>query len=189
MIRSLLVPCLAAIAVSAVASEGGPDMAAMATMSTTGAEHAALAHLVGNWSVASTMWMAPGAPPATSTATATGTSILDGKWIRLTYSGDWMGQPYHGEGVYGYDTMAKEHVSTWIDGATTGMTVLRGSADAQGVITYSSAMPYCPMERKPLAMRHVMHIESADRLTYTMYKTPEGGTESKGMELVYTRVP
>ena len=51
---------------------------AMEAMSKTGPEHAALSKDAGTWTVKSTMWMAPGAPPMTSAGTSTITSILDG---------------------------------------------------------------------------------------------------------------
>src|SRR5688500_12510760 len=56
--------------------------AAMEKMSKTGAEHEALKKAVGTWDVATTMWMAPGAPPMTSKGSATFTSVLNGKWIQ-----------------------------------------------------------------------------------------------------------
>jgi len=174
------------------AGETAPDpaaiQAAMQQMTTPVAEHAALAKTVGDWDVQSSMWMAPGAPPEVSKATATFAALLGGRWIRQDYQGSMMGQPYVGVGMSGYDTVAKEYVATWFDGFSTAPSHMTGaSKDGGATITYLSEMKHCPMTGGPLSMRSVLSNESADRMVFTMFNTPKGGTEQKSMELIYTR--
>jgi hypothetical protein len=183
---ALLITC------SMHAADSAPDpaavQAAMDLMSKTGPEHAILAKAVGEWDVQSTMWMAPGAPPTVSKASATFTSVLDGRWIRQDFQGEMMGRPYVGQGMNGYDTLEKQYVTTWYDNISTPFTAMTGSSpDGGKTITYTSEMKHCPMTGGPIAMRHVLAWESADRMVYTMFSTPRGGSEQKGMELVYTR--
>jgi hypothetical protein len=188
--RHLLLIALLATS-AAFAAEGAPDPAAMAAamakMSTTGAEHAALAKAVGEWDVKSTMWM-PGAPAMTFDDHATFTVVLGGKWIRQDYAGVRMDKPYTGLGLSGYDTIAQRYVASWHDDFSTASMELTGtSGDGGKTITYASEMPFCPMTGGPLAVRQVLTFDSADRMTFTMFNTPKGGTEAKAMELVYTR--
>lgn len=190
--RYILILAFTVCALHAADPAPAPDAAAMQAameqMSKTGAEHVGLFKAVGNWDVQSSMWMAPNTPAMTSTATATFTQILDGKWMRQDYRGVMMNQPYTGLGLSGYDTVAKKYVATWCDNGSTGFMTMTGeSKDGGKTITYTSELPMCPMTGGPISMRHVLVVESADKMTYTMYNTPKGGVESKGMELVYTR--
>ncbi len=190
MRSNLLLPLLVVCSLGAAEPACDPVamQAAMEQMTKTGAEHAALARAVGTWDVQSSMWMAPGAPPVVSKASATFSQILGGKWLRQDYQGDMMGQPYVGQSTIGYDTMTKQYVATWIDGFSTGMMVMAGkSSDGGKTITWTSEMPFCPMTGGPIAMRYVEAWASADHMTFTMFQTPKGGTESKSMELVYSR--
>jgi hypothetical protein len=162
--------------------------AAMQKMSTTGAEHAALAKDAGEWDVQESMWMAPGTPPQTSSGHATIAPTLDGKWFRQDYRGEMMGKPFTGLGLNGFDTIQKKYVSVWIDSFSTGLMTMTGTSEDGGkTITYTSRMEYCPMTNGPMTTRSVIAHESADRMTMTMFNTPEGKSEEKAMELVYTR--
>lgn len=164
------------------------DESAMEQMSKTGAEHAALAKLVGTWDVQATMYMDPTAPPMVSAATAAFTMIHDGKWLSMDYRGEWMNQPFTGTWTLGYDTIAKRYVDSWIDSSSTQMGTSSGtSTDGGKTITFITKKDYCPMTGGPVTERYVFIIESADRMLFNAFKTAEGGSEQKSMELVYTR--
>jgi hypothetical protein len=189
--RFLITPVLALLALVAPAADPAPDQAAiqaaMAKMSTTGAEHAALAKAVGEWDVAASLWMTPGAPPATFTDSATFTMVLDGKWLRQDYRGTRMG-PYTGLGMSGFDTVAKTYLASWFDSFMTTTHPLTGtSSDGGKTITYASEVAHCPTTGGPLSFRYVHAWESPDRMVFTMFTKAPGGAEQKGMELVYTR--
>ncbi len=187
-ILSLAAACaFAPFSLSAAEHDQAAMAKAMAEMSTTGAEHEALKKAVGEWTVESTMFM-PGAPPMKSTGKATFTAMLDGKWVKQDYQGDMMGKAFTGVGVSGYDTMAKKYVGTWYDSFSTALSNMTGeSTDAGKSITYHSRMEHCPMSGGPLDQRMVLTMESADKMTFIAFNTPEGGKEEKSMELIYTR--
>ncbi|HYE07146.1 MAG TPA: DUF1579 domain-containing protein [Planctomycetota bacterium] len=176
-------------AADAGAAAGADIEKAIAVMTTTGAEHEALKRWIGEWTVESTMYMAPGAPPMISKGTATFSAMLDGRWVRQDYQGDMMGQAFIGFGLSGYDTLEKKYVATWCDSFSTSMAHMVGESDDGGkTITYRNRVEHCPMTGGPLDMRTVVALESADKLICTSHHTPEGGTEALAMELVYTRV-
>ncbi len=192
MRHTLTIAFLLTTCIGIQAADSAPDpakmQAAMELMSKTGAEHVGLNKAVGQWDVQSTMWMAPGAPPMVSKATATFSTHLGGKWIRQDYQGEMMGTPYLGQGMNGYDTVEKRYVSTWCDSFSTMITLMTGeSSDGGKTITYHSEMKHCPMTGGPIKHRYVWVYESADRMLFTMFETPAGGSEHKGMELLYTR--
>jgi hypothetical protein len=173
------------------AADTSPDpavQAAMEKMSTLVPEHAALARAVGDWDVQSTVWMGPGAPPMVFSDSASFSATLNGRWIRQDYRGERMGKPYAGVGLSGFDTIEKAYVSTWYDNFSTAAMPSTGtSGDGGKTITYTSEVKFCPMTGGPATARSVLTCESAERMVFTMYNTPKGGTEMKAMELVYTR--
>ncbi|HYE07465.1 MAG TPA: DUF1579 domain-containing protein [Planctomycetota bacterium] len=189
-----LILLTAALAAPALGADDAkkPDpaamQAAMEQMAKTGPEHEALAKTVGSWTIEETMWMDPSAPPMTAKHKSTRTSTLEGKWIREELVGEFMGKPYSAIGFNGYDTTAKQYVSSWMHTASTDLTVMKGqSADGGKTIVLHGTMEHCPGVDGPMAMRMVVANESADKMTCTMFGTPQGGAETKMFEMVYTR--
>ena len=60
------------------------------------ADHEALKYFTGRWRVEGKMWAAPGAPPTESLNSSEGEMILGGRYVRLSYKGEMMGQPFEG---------------------------------------------------------------------------------------------
>jgi len=60
---------------------------------TPGPEHQRLAKLAGKWKLQVTSWMAPGAPPQKSEATAEFKTILGGRYLHQEVKGNMMDQP------------------------------------------------------------------------------------------------
>lgn len=188
-----VVPLLVACATAAPSAETAPDPAAieqgMRQMSTTGAEHAALKRSVGEWTVATRMWMDPGAEPIAGKGTATVSEMLGGKWLRQDYHGDMMGTPFDGQLISGYDTIAKRYVAVWVDSFSTAMGCMTGESNDGGkTITYRQHLELSPMTGGPVDFRYVITVQSDDQHTMEHYVHPQGGAEVKAMELVYTRV-
>lgn len=192
--RHVVIPLLALCASCAplVGGEAAPPdpakmQAAMEAMSKTGPEHATLKKMVGTWTTESTMFM-PGAPPQKSAGTATVAETLDGKWIRQDVQGTMMGGPFSGLLVSGYDTVQKKYVAVWFDSFSTGLSHMTGeSTDGGATITYRSRMDHCPMTGGPLDQRSVVRRVSDERVVMEFFHTPQGGSEMKAMEIVYTR--
>jgi hypothetical protein len=186
--RCILSLALLAIIGCAVAADQGsaagrmPDM----TLMQPGAEHQALATVAGTWDVACTMWMDPAQPPTRSTGTAKLETILDGRYLRQDFTGEFMGQPFTGIGIEGYDRVKKAYTSTWLDSMSTGIMNMTGtSSDGGKTITYQGEFS-CPMENGQVKGRTVVTHPDDSTMLVTMYAT-RGGKESKSMELRYTR--
>ena len=145
------------------------------------------AAFVGEWTVDAKMWMEPGAEPMTSKGSASCKPLFGGRYIRETFKGDMMGQPFEGEGTTGFDNNKKLFVSTWIDSMATGVMAMKGSISEDGkTLTFVGDMdePMTGEMGKPIQM--VTTIESADKHVSTMYEILYG-QPVKVMELTYTR--
>lgn len=152
-----------------------------------GAAHKALAPLAGEWTAEVKSWMTPGAPPMVSKGTAKATWVMDGRYLQEDFHGDFMGKPFHGMSLMGYDNMTKKYNSVWIDNMSTIMVKTEGEAASGGKVLTLAGEYACPMTgdmHKPT--KQVVHIVSDDKHVFEMHD-PSKGENSKEMEITYTR--
>ena len=107
-------------------------MQAMMAAMTPGEHHEHLKKLVGNHNYTMKMWMDPTAPPTESTGKRTAELLLGGRFLQEKFTGTFMGMPFEGIGLMGYDNVKKEYVGTWIDNMGTGMMTSHGQCDKTG---------------------------------------------------------
>jgi hypothetical protein len=168
-------------------SQSNDDMKAMMAAATPGETHKMLAKSAGNWTASLTMWMQPGAPPTTSTASATNEVIMDGRYLRQKASGNVMGMPFQGEGITGYDNVKKQFVNSWVDNMGTGIMSMTGTWDAATKsIVYTGSMAD-PMTGKDTPFREVWRFVDDNHQVMEMYYSADG-KEFKSMEIKYTRI-
>src|SRR5579859_6512689 len=109
-----------AICPSRIFSQTNDDMKTMMAAAAPGEPQKMLAKSAGTWTATVTMWMQPGTPPQVSTAQATNEMILGGRYLRSTNTGKFMGMPFEGLGLTGYDNVRKLYVNSWVDNMGTG---------------------------------------------------------------------
>ncbi len=155
----------------------------------TGPMQAYLAKDAGSWTGAGKFWMTPDAPPSESTIAYTCTMILDGRYLKMDCTSDMgaMGM-FTGLGIIGFDNVAKEFQSTWIDSMSTGLMYGTGSLSSdQKTLTINYSF-HCPMQKRAVKMRETITHEGNDRMIMRMYgDDPATGKEFLNMEMVYTR--
>ncbi len=183
-----------ALSASSKDEPGDPAAAARAwyaEMGRVGENHAWLDFMTGSWQTEVKFWQGPG-EPQTSTGTAECHWILDKHYIRLEYSGEAEGQPFHGESTVGYDNVTKRYESLWIDGMSTNQSFTNGTREGD-VVTLTGTVP---TPWGPTPERDVLTKLSPDEWTVEAYWTmPQPGTkegageetEQKIMELRYRR--
>jgi hypothetical protein len=196
MKRSFVFAVLALLVGSAALAADAPKPSAeqqammekMAKAATPGPQHEMMTKWAGDWECAVKIQMDPSQPVEESKSTATITSLMDGRYIQEVATGDMMGTPFHGMGLYGYDNVTGKYVSTWIDNMGTGIMSSEGKADASGkVISWSSKMSD-PMTGKVANARMVTTVVDDDHHTFEMYSTPPGAKkEMKTMTIQYSR--
>lgn len=153
---------------------------------TPGSEHKMLAKSNGTWKQEVTMWMAPDAPPSTSTATCTNRMILGGRYQESKSVGKFEGMPFEGISTTGYDNVRKLYVSSWVDNMGTGIMYLEGAWDeASKSITFKGKCTD-PMSGMEMPMREVFTIVDDNHQKIEMYSSM-GGQEFKTMEIKMSR--
>jgi hypothetical protein len=154
-----------------------------------GPEHQLLAKLKGSYEARMKVWMGPGEPKE-STAKTKRTVIMDGLFLQENHSGDFLGMPFKGMGIVGYDTLKKKYIMGWIDNFGTSLVVAEGTYDSA-----AKAWTYVGEEENPqmgkMKMRDVLTMVSDTEQRLEMYRTPVGkdGKEFKMIEVTYFRVP
>ena len=109
-----------------------------------GEPHEKMAATAGKWKATVKSWMGPDEPMVTH-GEAIREVILDGRVLKETFTGDFMGTPFHGVSMTGYDNVSGEYWSTWNDSMSTGIMVSHGVWDDEknGVVfegTYNDPM-------------------------------------------------
>ncbi|MBS1660458.1 MAG: DUF1579 domain-containing protein [Bacteroidetes bacterium] len=180
----LLAACLCGALSSSAQSDA--DMKAMMAYANPGPIHQMLAKSVGTWKGDITTWMQPGAPPMTTAGETTNQMILGGRYLQSKNTGNFMGMPFEGIGVIGYDNAKKVFVNSWIDNMGTGMMYLTGTWDAATKsITFTGTM-VDPTAGGDVKVKEVMKMVDDNTQILEMYSIT-GGKEFKNMEIKYTR--
>lgn len=163
-------------------------MKAWMDYATPGEPHKAMAKGAGNWEGETTMWMAPGAPPVTSKSSCTSKMAMGGRYDVTTFSGSFMGQPFEGMSIMGYDNSKKAYVSTWIDNMGTGMMRMEGQPDASGKTITMTGKMTDPATGKECDVKEINTFVDDDHHTMEMYgPDPATGKQYKNMEIKFTR--
>lgn len=154
---------------------------------TPGANHRKLAEMAGTWEVTVKSYEG-GGEPQVSKGKALRKMILGGRFLQEEYKGSYMGQPFDGLGLTGYDNVLKQFSLLWMDSMGTGMATGKGQMDPAGK-TLSSTVEFTdPVTGKVVSMRQAMHRLDSDTESFEMYGPGPDGKEAKMMEMLYKRV-
>jgi hypothetical protein len=165
------------------------DMEAMIKAGTPGKPQQLLAKDAGVWQGKTTMWMGPGGPAMNSECVSTVTPLMDGRYIKVEIKGDMPGMgPFEGLGIYGYDNVTGQYVSSWIDNQATGIMNGTGELSKDGkTMTWKSTFS-CPLNKKPAPFREIDTITGANAKTLEMFgNDPKTGKEFKMMRIEMTK--
>jgi len=162
-------------------------MAAYTEANAMNENHERMAELVGRWEVAGKSWMAPDQPPMETTGIAEFSQILGGRYLRQDYMSEFMGMPYQGFAIGGYDNARKVHVDYWFDSMGTAAYVSEGNWDAAGTTYTSQGTHLNPVTGATEGTKNVITKESAYQFVFTMYMQMPDGSFVKSMELTYSR--
>ena len=162
------------------------QMEAWMKIGAPGAQHQKLQELAGKFDAEITAQMAPEAPADKSKGTETREALFGGRYLKCDYNGSFMGMPFNGMAVWGYDNQKQKYVMSWIDSMSTMIMMSEGSADEAGkTITYKTECED-PVSKQKIPGRQVLIIEDADHQTFEGYQTKDG-KEAKVMTIKYTR--
>jgi len=153
---------------------------------TPGAMHDLLAKSVGEWKTEIKSWMDPNMPPTVTEGKSVCESILGGRYFKSTETSNFMGMPFEGLSLSGYDNATKKFFSYWVDNMSTGGMMLEGSYDeATKTFIYAGSGMSFTGEYK---VREIIQLINDDETMFTMYMEESGKPEMKMMEIKYTRI-
>lgn len=156
---------------------------------TPGDAHHMLNNMVGTFDATTTMWMAPGAPPATSKGVSVVRWILGNRYIEQRFKGTFMNMPFEGLGYTGYDNAKKQYWGTWMDSMSTGVMTSTGSTSDGGKTWKFASMGTDPMTGKDTPGEMTITVKDRDHHTMEMSGPAPDGSMFKMMEINYHRRP
>jgi hypothetical protein len=161
------------------------EMQAWMAAAKPGVQHEWMAKLAGEWTTEMKMF-----DPAMGESGGKGTMkvemVMGGRFQHSFYKGEFMGAPFEGSGLMGYDNVTKKYQSTWADNMSTMMMMSTGdyNKDTQELTMTSEFTD--PTTMKKIASREVSKFIDNNRWTMSFFHTKEG-KEEKVMEINYTR--
>jgi hypothetical protein len=160
-------------------------MEAYEAMSKPGEHHKRLDGLVGRWTMTGKSWMAPGQPPIEMQSTMEASWMLGGRYLQETHRGSFLGKPFEGMAIDGYDNAAHEYFSTWMDNMGTGVANFRGTCDDPCRTLTLVAEGIDPMSGKKTKERETTTFVDANTYRFEMYMVGAGpdGKDLKVMEM------
>ena len=174
------------------AAKGGPPdekamMEMMAKVATPGEEHKKLDVFAGTFDTTLKMWMDPSKPPEETKGKTEAKWILGNRYLEEHYEGTFMGQPFSGMGITGYDNVTRKYFMNWMDTAATGVMSKTGKWDATGkVMTWTGTM-VDPMTNKLQRLTQKVTVTDNDHHSWEMWGPDMTGKQYKMMEATYTR--
>jgi hypothetical protein len=153
---------------------------------TPGPMHELLAKSVGEWKTEISSWMDPSMPPTMTEGKSVCESIMGGRYFRTKETASFMGMPFEGSAVSGYDNATKKFFSYWVDNMGTGVLMTEGTYDeATKTFTYKGSGVGPTGEYN---VREIIKHISGDESMFEMYMEEGGKPEMKMMEIKYTRI-
>ncbi len=151
-----------------------------------GEKHKALNALAGDFKADMWFKMAPDAPRETSTGTSQSEWIMDGRYLTSHFNADFMGMPFEGHGVMGYDTVKKHYFTGWIDNMSTGLFTEHGEMSNDGkTLTMHGSM--IGPDGSEMTTKHVYKVISNDKHVMEFWEAPKGEKLVNTGAITYTR--
>ncbi|HVT15670.1 MAG TPA: DUF1579 domain-containing protein [Thermoanaerobaculia bacterium] len=152
-----------------------------------GEHHKRLDTMAGKWKTSITSWMAPGKPPTESAGAMEASWVLGGRFMETHYTGNFMGMPFEGRGLDGYDNVTHQYVSNWIDNMGTMMMSSTGTCDDPCKVLTMKSEGIDPITHQKMTTRGVTTFVDNNTFKMEMFEVLPDGKEMKVMELVANR--
>jgi hypothetical protein len=154
-------------------SAGEMDPAAMEKMMAEWAapaqQHKDMAWMAGDWELTA-KFEYPGMPASNEKGTMKSRMILGDRFLQTQMDMTYMGKPFRGVGMAGYDKGKGRYIQTWADNMNTSIMMMTGQMDGERLVVEGSYMS--PMGES--MMRIVTTKQSNDQYFDTFYDKIEG---------------
>ncbi len=151
--------------------------------------HKLLEPMVGNFTTKAKVWMDPtSSEPSVSDGTMKTEWVLGGRFLQQHYNSDFMGMPFEGLGMLGFDRYKEQYTGYWWDTFGTTTYESRGSVNEAGdTITMYGVMQDPAQDGRLVRTRDVTRIISKDKHVMEMHHDQPDGSWIKVMEITFTR--
>jgi hypothetical protein len=150
------------------------------------AHHLAMKAMEGTWDAVVKTYGAPGQPPTESKAVEVNKVVGGGFWMQSDFSGNLMGGPFDGHGLFGFDPVAGKHVGTWVDSVSPVQAITSGTCK-DGCKELASTFDMTVAPGMTMNFRELAKQTDADHRTMAMWMAGKDGKEMLMMEIAYTR--
>jgi hypothetical protein len=168
-------------ALSLAATQDAPSPEMMARMA-PGPMHAKLEPLIGSWKMTGKWRMTPDAPWEEFEADVERKWILGKRFIEETVTSEFMGQPFEGVGIVGYDNTREQFTMVWLENMATSTFVSTGKLEG-GNITFEGVNSDAWTGEKNKWGKSVVSL-TPDNQTFKGYCKDESGKEFQNMEML-----
>lgn len=164
-------------------------MQKMMAAATPGAPHKKLDVLAGSWAVQAKSWSGGHEqPPQSWEGSSDNQWILGGRYLQQTHQAQFMGMPFNGFGLTGYDNMKKKYQSIWVDNLGTTISFSEGEMDASGkVLTMYGTMDDPGTGEMNKKVKYVTRIVSPDEHVFEIHDLSLQPANTKVVEITYLR--
>lgn len=167
------------------AAKQAEEMKMWAEMAKPVKEHQWMAQFVGYWDSESVTYTPQGAGEPEK-GRMEYKLAMGGRFIEMDFEGKFMGQPFHGGGMMGYNKVDQRFESTWADNMGTGMLFMTGQlSDGEKTLTLQGDYTN-PMTKQKSIFKEITTISDKDHHKSAFYDVVDG-KDVKIMEISYTR--
>jgi hypothetical protein len=149
--------------------------------------HHQLNALVGEWTGSTKTWFEPSTLADESPVSGSISSLLDSRFVQLSYHGSFQGKPVSGICIWGYHLGSGKIQSSWIDSSHTGMEIMFGEGTANSRGFEYTASYFAGEDQPRWNWRTIVELNETNELLITAYNISPEGEETKAQETVYRR--
>ncbi|MFT5289631.1 MAG: hypothetical protein ACI8PQ_002367 [Planctomycetota bacterium] len=161
-------------------------MADMMRLATPGQQHAELAKGAGKWDVSGKSYAGPGGEAMDMVATSEAEMIMGGRYRIEHFHSEFMGAPFDGMLIAGFDNLAGQHWTIWVDSMSTRyLADFGGMSDDDTLETHGTMRDSMTPDGRP--SRTTVKHHNEDHYSMKMYDSLPDGTEWLAMEFEYRR--